>query len=129
MKYYISKKVNGSFDEVVKSVTAALGDYGFGVLSSIRIDEKFKEKLGVVFRKYVILGACNPTYAHQALQREDKLGTLLPCNVIVQEFKNNQCEIAAIDPVVSMSMVKNTEVEKVAQMVKERLILALKEVN
>jgi uncharacterized protein (DUF302 family) len=99
------------------------------VLSSIRIDEKFKEKLGVVFRKYVILGACNPTYAHQALQREDKLGTLLPCNVIVQEFKNNQCEIAAIDPVVSMSMVKNTEVEKVAQMVKERLILALKEVN
>src|SRR5665648_328327 len=85
MNYYFSKKLeNVSFDKVIEKVTEALREEGFGVVSEIRMDEKLKEKLGVNFKKYIILGACNPSYAYIALQAEDKIGTMLPCNVIIQ---------------------------------------------
>ncbi len=107
MKYYFEKTLNCSFEEAVKRVTEELKKEGFGVLSEINIHEKLKEKLGVDFRKYRILGACNPAFAYKALQEEDKIGTMLPCNVIVQQISENQTEIAAVDPMASMQSVEN----------------------
>ena len=99
MNYYFSKHIeNASFNEVVEKVTEALKSQGFGVLTEINIRETMKKKLDVDFRPYVILGACNPPYALKALEAEDHIGTMLPCNVIVQE-KGNGIEVAAVDPV------------------------------
>ncbi len=121
MKYYISKKVKTSFEEAEKTVTEALKKEGFGVLTQIDIQEKLKDKLDVDFRKYKILGACNPAFAYKALQQEDKIGTMLPCNVIVQELENNEIEVAAVNPIASMMAVENSNLGGIAQEINEKL--------
>jgi len=109
MKYYIDKKINGSFDEVIGQVTEALQKEGFGVLTEIDMQQKLKEKVDIDFRKYKILGACNPPYAYQALAAEEKIGTMLPCNVVVQELESGEIEVAAVNPVASMQAVENDD--------------------
>jgi len=121
MKYYISKKLDSDFETAVERVKESLKTEGFGVLSEINIQEKLKEKLSVDFRKYIILGACNPSYAYKALLKEDWIGTMLPCNVIVQQRDNNQIEISAINPVASMMAIENQELTDIANEVKEKL--------
>ena len=128
MKYYISKKISIDFDQAVLLVTESLKKEGFGVLSEIDIQQKLKEKLDVDFRKYKILGACNPQSAHKALLQEDKIGTMLPCNVIVQEIGENQVEVAAVDPAASMMAVENKQLAGIAGEIKvklERVIASL----
>jgi uncharacterized protein (DUF302 family) len=107
MSYHFSKKLNLGFDEAVDRTKAALKENGFGVLTEIDIKNTLKEKIGVDFRKYRILGACNPGYAHKALSSEGHIGLMLPCNVIVQEHENGDVEVSAIDPVASMQAVHN----------------------
>lgn len=109
----------------IKKTTEALKQEGFGVLTEIDIHEKLKEKIGVDFRKYKILGACNPPLAYKALQKEDKIGTMLPCNVIVQQLEDNKVEIAAVDPMAAMQAVENKELIEVAKAVKEKLEKAI----
>lgn len=125
MKYYISKTIQGDFDQAVIHVTESLKKAGFGVLTVIDMQEKLKEKLDVDFRKYKILGACNPPYAYQALLHEDKIGTMLPCNVIVQELNNDEIEVAAVDPLASMMAVENENLGAIAGEVKEKLERAI----
>jgi uncharacterized protein (DUF302 family) len=121
MQYYISTILNTNFRNAVELTVEALKTEGFGVISEIDIDEKLKEKLNVDFRKYKILGACNPEYAYQALLEEDKVGTMLPCNVIVQEKGDNQTEIAAIDPMASMMAIENEELAVIGRLIKGKL--------
>ena len=121
MKYYISKKIDATFEQAVDRVKESLSIEGFGVLSEINIHEKLKEKLDVDFRRYTILGACNPAYAYKALQNEDKIGTMLPCNVIVQELKKNEIEVAAVDPVSSMMAIENPNLAAIAREIKVKL--------
>lgn len=121
MKYYISKILNVSFEEAQIKVVESLKNEGFGVLSEINLHDKLKEKLNVDFRRYKILGACNPTFAYKALQAEDKIGTMLPCNVIIQELANDKIEVAAVDPVASMLAIENPELEQIAANVQEKL--------
>ncbi|KOH43717.1 DUF302 domain-containing protein [Sunxiuqinia dokdonensis] len=121
MKYYIEKTTEYAFDEAVEKVTEALKKEGFGVLSEINIHEKLKEKLDVDFRKYRILGACNPRKAYEALQFENKIGTMLPCNVIVQELDDGKTEVAAVNPVASMLAVDNRSLTEVASEIEEKL--------
>ncbi len=121
MRYYINKTITAPFDLAVEKVTEALKKEGFGVLSEIDIQQKLKEKLDVDFRKYKILGACNPPSAYKALQMEDKIGTMLPCNVILQEKGETQVEVAAIDPVASMIALENMGVAEIAGDIKEKL--------
>jgi uncharacterized protein (DUF302 family) len=117
MKYYFNKTVNGTFEEVIKKVTEALKEEGFGILTEIDIKETLKKKLDVDFKKYKILGACNPPFAHKALVVEDKIGTMLPCNVIVQELEPGTIEVAAINPMASMQAVNNEELHKIASQI------------
>ena len=121
MEYYINKTITAEFDQAIELVTEALKTEGFGVLSEIDIQEKLKEKLDVDFRKYKILGACNPPNAYKALQQEDKIGTMLPCNVIVQETGEGRIEIAAVNPVASMMAVENKELASIAGDIKTKL--------
>ena len=121
MKYYISKKLNISFDQAVIKVTESLKNEGFGILSEINLHEKLKEKLNVDFRRYKILGACNPSFAYKALQSEDKVGTMLPCNVIIQELAKDEIEVAAVDPVASMMAIDNSSLEILPQKLKKNL--------
>ncbi len=121
MKYYIEKTTNYSFDEAVEKVTEELKKEGFGILSEINIHEKLKEKLNVDFRKYRILGACNPPSAYKALQAENKIGIMLPCNVIVQELDNGKAEVAAVDPMASMMAVENAELGSIAKEIRAKL--------
>jgi uncharacterized protein (DUF302 family) len=125
MEYYFNKTIHGSFDEAIHLITKALKTEGFGIVSEIRMHEKFKEKLGVDFKKYTILGACIPAYAYKALQAEDKIGTMLPCNVIVQELSENHIEVAAVNPVASMMAIKNPALEKIAAEVTVKLQVAI----
>jgi uncharacterized protein (DUF302 family) len=125
MKYYISKKISADFDQAVLLVTESLKKEGFGVLTEINLQEKLKEKLNVDFRKYKILGACNPAYAYKAIQQEDKIGTMLPCSVIVQELDNNEIEVAAVDPVASMMAIENPDLAGIAEEIKEKLERAI----
>jgi len=125
MKYYISKKINVDFDQAVLLVTESLKKEGFGVLTEINLQEKLKEKLNVDFRKYKILGACNPAYAYKVVQLEDKIGTMLPCSVIVQELENNEIEVAAVDPVASMMAIENPGLAGIAGEIKEKLERAI----
>lgn len=115
MSYYISTTLAGPFESVIERVKSELKQDGFGVLSDIDVESTLKQKLGVDFRKYRILGACNPPFSHRALQAEDKIGTLLPCNLIVQEKSDGTIEVAAVDPVVSMQGVENENVRKIAE--------------
>ncbi len=121
MKYYISKKIDATFDQAIDEVKEALAIEGFGVLSEINIHEKLKDKLNVDFRRYTILGACNPAYAYKALQNEDKIGTMLPCNVIVQELGENEIEVAAIDPLASMMAIESPGLVEIAGEIKAKL--------
>lgn len=128
MKYYIEKITDYTFDQAVEKVTEELKKEGFGVLSEINIHEKLKEKLNVDFRKYKILGACNPAKAYEALQTENKIGTMLPCNVIVQELEDGKTEIAAVNPVASMQTVENNSLTVIANEIKEKLERVIKSV-
>jgi uncharacterized protein (DUF302 family) len=121
MSYYFSKTVTDNFDTAIERVTNELKKEGFGVLTQIDVQDTLKKKLDVNFRKYRILGACNPTFAHEALIAEDKIGAMLPCNVIVQEHENGEVEISAVDPVASMMAVKNDALGHVAAQVREKL--------
>lgn len=121
MTYYFSKTLETSFDEAVSRATEALRREGFGVLTEIDVQEALKQKLGVDFRRYRILGACNPKMAYQALQAEDKIGTMLPCNVIVQETGAGTVEVSAVDPVASMQAVDNQKLRAVAESVRGQL--------
>ena len=107
MSYYFSKTMEMSFDQAVARVTEELKKEGFGILTQIDVKDKMKEKLNVDFRNYIILGACNPPFAYKALQAEDKIGTMLPCNVIVQENAEGNVEVAAIYPIASMQAIQN----------------------
>ena len=121
MKYYIEKTTEYTFDEAVDKVTEELKKEGFGVLSEIKIHEQLKEKLDIDFRKYKILGACSPAKAYEALQVENKIGTMLPCNVIVQELDNGKVEVAAVNPVASMMAVDNSKLIEIATEIEEKL--------
>ena len=121
MSYYIAAKIAAGFDETIARVEEALKAEGFGVLTRIDVKETLKAKIGADFRPYTILGACNPALAHEALQLEDKVGTMLPCNVVVQSWGDNETEVAAIDPVASMQAIDNAGLKKAAGEVRERL--------
>lgn len=121
MSYYFSKKLSVSFDEAVEKVRDGLKKEGFGILTDIDVKEALKKKLDVDFRKYRILGACNPSFAYKALQAEDKIGTMLPCNVIVQELDDGTVETAAIDPIASMQAIQNQNLGEVAKQVQAKL--------
>ena len=121
MDYYIARTVTAGFDDTLTRTVAALKKEGFGVLTEIDVAATLKEKLGVDFRKYRILGACNPPLAHKALTAEDKIGVMLPCNVIVQELGSGQTEIAAIDPRAAMERVGNLALGAIAAEVADRL--------
>ena len=121
MSYYFNKTVTGNFDEVILKVTDELKKEGFGVFTEIDVKETLKKKLDVDFKKYKILGACNPPFAYEALKSEDKIGTMLPCNVIVIEQAPGKIEVAAVDPIASMQAVSNPNLGKVASEVQSKL--------
>jgi uncharacterized protein (DUF302 family) len=121
MSYYFNKEVNFNFDQAINKITEELKKEGFGVLTEIDVKEALKKKINVDFRKYRILGACNPQYAHIALKSEDKIGTMLPCNIIVQERDDGKVEIAAIDPVASMQSIKNESLINIASIIQSKL--------
>lgn len=121
MSYYNSTIFKGSFDEAIEKVTAELKKEGFGVLTEIDVKETFKKKLDIDFKKYRILGACNPNFAHQALSVEDKIGTMLPCNVIVEEHEDGSVEVSAVDPMSSMQSVDNEKLKPIASGVRDSL--------
>jgi len=121
MEYYFSKTLNVSYDEAVKQINEALKTEGFGVISEINMHDKLKEKLGVDFKRYKILGACNPPYAYKALQAEDKIGTMMPCNVLVIEQEQNKIEIAAVNPIASMQAITNPSLGNIALEVTNKL--------
>ena len=125
MSYCMSKVVIGSFDEAVARTVESLKKEGFGVLTEIDVKETLKKKLDVDFRKYRILGACNPPFAYQALQAEDRIGVLLPCNVIIQEYADGRVEVATIDPITSMQATGNARLEPYAQQVHDKLAKVL----
>jgi uncharacterized protein (DUF302 family) len=121
MSYHFSKTLDVPFDQAITRVTEALKAEGFGVLTDIDVAATMKAKLGEDFRPYRILGACNPKLAHRALELEDKIGTMLPCNVIVQQHDGGKVEVSAIDPVASMQAIENPGLADVAQEVQGRL--------
>ncbi len=121
MSYYFSKILDISFDDAIAKVTEALKEEGFGILTEIDVKETLKKKIDVDFHPYRILGACNPKLAHQALTAEDKIGTMLPCNVIVQQLDGGKVEIAAVDPAASMAAVQNDDLGKIAGTVRAKL--------
>ncbi|MCB0397641.1 MAG: DUF302 domain-containing protein [Flavobacteriales bacterium] len=121
MSYYFTKTLNTSFDDAIEKVTEALKQEGFGVLTEIDVQATLKKKLDVDFKKYRILGACNPTFAHKALQKEDKIGVFLPCNVVVEENEDGAVEVSAVDPIASMMSVENNSLGEVAVEVQGRL--------
>ena len=121
MSYYFSKTLHMPFEDAIAHVTEELKKEGFGVLTEIDVKATMKQKLGVDFRNYRILGACNPPFAHKALSAEDKIGTMLPCNVIVQEVAKGEVEAAAIDPIASMQAVDNPALGAVAVEVQAKL--------
>ncbi|AND90937.1 uncharacterized protein (DUF302 family) [Bradyrhizobium diazoefficiens] len=121
MTYHFSKTVDLPFDAAVAATTAALKHHGFGVLTQIDVKDTLNKKLGAEFRPYLILGACNPKLAYEALTLEDKIGTMLPCNVVVQQREGGKVEISAVDPVASMAAIENPKLGAVAGQVRELL--------
>lgn len=121
MNYTINKKVNKSFEQAVEDVTAELKKEGFGVITEIDLKEKFKDKLDVDFRKYTILGACNPALAYKAIQQEPGIGVMIPCNVLVQETENGAVEISAINPLSSIGATENSNLQSLAREVSDKL--------
>lgn len=129
MSYYIATSISLPFDQAIGAAEAALAEEGFGVISRIDIQATLKAKIGADFRPYTILGACNPKLAHEALQLEDKVGTMLPCNVVVQDLGSGETEIAAIDPVASMQAIENGELASAAAEVRAKLQRAIDSVS
>ena len=121
MSYYFSKMLEMPFAQATQHVTAALADKGFGVLTTIDVRATMKKKLDINFRPYTILGACNPEFAHKALQAEDMIGTMLPCNVVVQEVGEGVVEVSAVDPVASMMAIGNPRLASIAGEVRDLL--------
>ena len=121
MSYYFTKELNASLDEAIVKVTEELKKEGFGILTDIDVKATLKKKLDVDFRPYRILGACNPPFAFQALQAEDKIGTMLPCNVVVQEKVPGKVEVTSIDPVASMAAVDNPNLRTIGEQVRAKL--------
>ncbi len=121
MQYYFNKTLDIPFDEAIRRVTEELKKEGFGILTDIDVQSTLKKKLDVSFRKYRILGACNPQFAYKALQNESRIGTMLPCNVIVQETEGGDVEVSAIDPISSMQAVQNPDLEGIANQVQAKL--------
>ena len=126
MTYYYSKTVKSGFAETVDRITKALKTEGFGILTEIDVKSTLKNKLDVDFRNYRILGACNPPFAYKALQVEDKVGTMLPCNVIVQETADGDVEIAAVDPLASMKAIDNPALSEIAKTIGQKLQWAVR---
>lgn len=120
MSYYFTKTLNVSFEEAIEKVTSALKTEGFGVVTDFDVSSAFKNKLGIDYRPYRILGACNPAYAKRTLDIDDKIGTMLPCNVILQQ-KEDGIEIFAIDPAASMSAIDNSQIIEIAKEVQTKL--------
>jgi uncharacterized protein (DUF302 family) len=121
MQYYFNKTLTTTFDEAISKVTAELKQEGFGILTEIDVKQTLKIKLNVDFKKYVILGACNPSFAYKALQAESRIGLMLPCNVIVHESESGEVEVAAIDPFASMQAIQNPELQEIARQVQAKL--------
>ena len=121
MNYYFTTLVNGKFDAIEAKILTLLKDEGFGLITQIDMQQTLKNKLEVDFKKYKILGACNPMFAYKALQVENKIGTMLPCNLIIQEISPDTIEVSAINPMVSMQAVKNDELKSIAGTVSEKL--------
>ena len=122
MEYYFSKKITGNFDNAIQKVTEALKAEGFGILTEIDLKATLKKKLNVDFYNYKILGACNPPFAYKALLAEDKIGTMLPCNIIVQEKIADLVEVSNVDPVASMQAIENKELADIAIEMRTRLL-------
>jgi uncharacterized protein (DUF302 family) len=121
MSYFVSKKLAMNFENALPRVTEELKKEGFGVLTEIDVKATLKKKLDVDFRKYTILGACNPAFAYKALQAEPHIGTMLPCNVIVQELAEGEVEVAAVDPLASMQAIRNQELQAIAKEIQLKL--------
>lgn len=121
MSYHFTTTLNTSFDDAISRVTEALKREGFGILTEIDVKETLKKNLGVEFRNYKILGACNPPFAYQALLAEDKIGLMLPCNVIVQEHAPGRVEVSAVDPIASMQAIDNPKLADIAKEVQAKL--------
>jgi uncharacterized protein (DUF302 family) len=129
MTYYIAKTVDKPFDAVIADVTARLKEQGFGLLTDIDVQATLKSKIGAAMGKYRILGACNPRFAHEALKIEDKLGVLLPCNVIVRETPDQRVEVASVDPVAAMERTANPALRSTAEEVRRRLTNAVSQIG
>ena len=129
MTYYFSTIIEEPFGQVISKVTEELKKEGFGVLTDIDVKATMKKKLDVELKNYRILGACNPKFAYQSLQKEDKIGTMLPCNVIVQELDDGNIEVAAIDPSASMQAVQNQDLQGVAEEVRKKLQSVISSLN
>ena len=126
MSYYIGKIVPLSFENAIERTTEVLKQEGFGIITQIDVTDTLKQKLGIEFRNYRILGACNPAAAYEALQLEDKVGTMLPCNVVVQEIGGGKVEVAAIDPVASMQAIQNSKLIEKARLIQAKLERAIR---
>ncbi|MEX0325564.1 MAG: DUF302 domain-containing protein [Puniceicoccaceae bacterium] len=129
MSYYFTTELRCTFEEAIARAEEKLKENGFGVLSEINVHEKLKEKLDVDFRRYRILGACSPRHAYRALTEENKIGTMLPCNVIVQEHSPDHIEVSAIDPIASMQAVQNPNLADVAVEVQAMLRKTIREIG
>ena len=121
MSYHFTRVLDAPFEEVISHVTAVLAEQGFGVLTTIDVKATLKKKLEVDFRPYTILGACNPEFAYKALQCEGKIGTMLPCNVVVEQMKDGRVEVSAVDPMASMQAIDNPNLVAIAAEVRDRL--------
>ncbi|HRI32623.1 MAG TPA: DUF302 domain-containing protein [Saprospiraceae bacterium] len=127
MSYYFCKTLsNTNFEKAIEHVTEALKNEGFGVLTEIDVQATLKKKIDVDFKKYKILGACNPHFAYKALTNEDKIGVFLPCNIIVEEHENGEVEVSAVDPIASMIAVQNESLETIALEVQQKLKTIIK---
>ncbi|WP_339840963.1 DUF302 domain-containing protein [uncultured Maribacter sp.] len=129
MEYYFNTSLNENFDDVIDKVTDELKKEGFGILTEINVNETLKKKLDVDFKRYQILGACNPPFAHQALEAEDKIGTMLPCNVIVQQKNDSTVEVAAVNPIASMQAVENEKLIEIANQISDKLKRVINQLN
>jgi uncharacterized protein (DUF302 family) len=127
MSYCFSTQLERSFEEAVLSVTEKLKKEGFGILTEIDVTATLKEKLDVDFRKYRILGACNPPFAYRALQAEPKIGLMLPCNVIVQELDDGKIEVSAVDPLASMQAIHNKDLQAIAEEIRLKLKIVIEQ--
>lgn len=129
MSYYFSTTVKGDFDDIVNKTIQSLQKEGFGVLTEIDMRQTLKKKIDVDIKNYKILGACNPSYAYKALQTENKIGTMLPCNVIVQEINDKTIEVAAVNPKKSMQAIQNPSLEAIANEVSNKLKMVIKDIQ